>query len=181
MDREEHLVLLPMVAQILVATDVTSRGLDIKDVEMIINYDVPTTVEVYTHRIGRSGRMGKKGVAISLISPKEEPFVDELGANVVLSKMPYALATSTHLNPPRAFFVTVCIDAGKKQKLRAGDILGVLTKDIGLEAKDIGKITILDTYAYVAIARQYAQKAFDGLCKTTIKNRRFRIWKLDKQ
>ena len=179
MDREEHLVLFANgSAQILVATDVASRGLDIKDVEMIINYDVPTTVEVYTHRIGRSGRMGKKGVAISLISPKEEPFVDELGANVVLSKMPYALATSTHLNPPRALFVTVCIDAGKKQKLRAGDILGVLTKDIGLEAKDIGKITILDTYAYVAIARQYAQKAFDGLCKTTIKNRRFRIWKL---
>ena len=177
-DRDEHLLLFANgSAQILVATDLASRGLDIKDVEMVINYDLPLTKEIYTHRIGRSGRMGKKGQAISFITPQEESFLKEF-ENVSLNKIPFSYENISLSNPPRAHFVTLCIDGGKKQKLRAGDILGVLTKDLGLDAKSIGKITILDQYAYVAIVRQYAQKAFDGLCKTTIKNRRFRIWKL---
>ena len=75
--------------------------------------------------------------------------------------------------------VTLCIDGGKKQKVRAGDILGVLTKDVGLDASSIGKINITDKYAYVAITRAFSDKAFEELGYKKIKGKAFRVWKLD--
>lgn len=179
-DRDEHLLLFANgSAQILVATDLASRGLDIKDVEMVINYELPQTMEIYTHRIGRTGRMGKEGLAISFVTPREESFFEELKE----AHFNFTCKTINELNPSRttpqkALYITLCIDGGKKQKVRAGDILGTLTKDLGLEGSVIGKIDILEKYSYVAIERDYVDKAFDGLCATTIKNRRFKIWKL---
>ncbi|NCD11447.1 MAG: ATP-dependent RNA helicase DbpA [Epsilonproteobacteria bacterium] len=178
--RDENLLLFANgSAQILVATDLASRGLDIKDVEMVINYDLPQTMEIYTHRIGRTGRMGKEGKAISFVTQSEEGFLNELkSAGFAFTCKELGALSPLHVNPKRASFITLCIDAGKKHKMRAGDILGTLTKDLGLEASLIGKIDILEKFSYVAIAREYADKAFDGLCATTIKNRRFKIWKL---
>ncbi|WP_067174703.1 ATP-dependent RNA helicase DbpA [Sulfurospirillum sp. UCH001] len=179
-DRDEHLLLFANgSAQILVATDLASRGLDIKDVEMVINYELPQTMEIYTHRIGRTGRMGKEGLAVSFVTPKEEGFFEELKeANFNFVCKAISELNPSRTTPQKALYITLCIDGGKKQKVRAGDILGTLTKDLGLEGSVIGKIDILEKYAYVAIQRDYADKAFDGLCSTTIKNRRFKIWKL---
>ena len=179
-DRDEHLLLFANgSAQILVATDLASRGLDIKDVEMVINYELPQTMEIYTHRIGRTGRMGKEGLAVSFVTPREESFFEELTeANFNVTCKSIGDLNPTLSKPKKALYITLCIDAGKKHKMRAGDILGTLTKDIGLEGSVIGKIDILEKYSYVAIEREYADKAFDGLCSTTIKNRRFKIWKL---
>lgn len=179
-DRDEHLLLFANgSAQILVATDLASRGLDIKDVEMVINYELPNTMEIYTHRIGRTGRMGKEGLAVSFVTPREESFFEELDeANFAFTCKKVSELSPTHTTPQKALYITLCIDGGKKQKVRAGDILGTLTKDLGLEGSVIGKIDILEKYAYVAIQRDYADKAFNGLCSTTIKNRRFKIWKL---
>ena len=179
-DRDEHLLLFANgSAQILVATDLASRGLDIKDVEMVINYELPNTMEIYTHRIGRTGRMGKEGLAVSFVTPKEESFFEELKeANFNFVCKAISELNPTRTTPQKALYITLCIDGGKKQKVRAGDILGTLTKDLGLEGSVIGKIDILEKYAYVAIQRDYADKAFNGLCSTTIKNRRFKIWKL---
>ena len=179
-DRDEHLLLFANgSAQILVATDLASRGLDIKDVEMVINYELPNTMEIYTHRIGRTGRMGKEGLAVSFVTPQEESFFEELKeANFNFTCKTISELSPTRTTPQKALYITLCIDGGKKQKVRAGDILGTLTKDLGLEGSVIGKIDILEKYAYVAIQRDYADKAFNGLCSTTIKNRRFKIWKL---
>lgn len=179
-DRDEHLLLFANgSAQILVATDLASRGLDIKDVEMVINYELPQTMEIYTHRIGRTGRMGKEGLAVSFGTPKEEGFFEELKeANFNFVCKAISELNPSRTTPQKALYITLCIDGGKKQKVRAGDILGTLTKDLGLEGSVIGKIDILEKYAYVAIQRDYADKAFNGLCSTTIKNRRFKIWKL---
>ena len=179
-DRDEHLLLFANgSAQILVATDLASRGLDIKDVEMVINYELPNTMEIYTHRIGRTGRMGKEGLAVSFVTPKEESFFEELKeANFNFVCKAISELNPSRTTPQKALYITLCIDGGKKQKVRAGDILGTLTKDLGLEGSVIGKIDILEKYAYVAIQRDYADKAFNGLCSTTIKNSRFKIWKL---
>lgn len=179
-DRDEHLLLFANgSAQILVATDLAARGLDVKDVEMVINYELPNTMEIYTHRIGRTGRMGKEGTAISFVTPREERFLEELHeAHFAFTCKDISELSPSHLKPKKALYITLCIDGGKKQKLRAGDILGTLTKDIGLEGSVIGKIDILEKYAYVAIAREYVDRAYEGLCATTIKTRRFKIWKL---
>jgi len=179
-DRDEHLLLFANgSAQILVATDLASRGLDVKDVEMVINYELPQTMEIYTHRIGRTGRMDKEGMAVSFVTPREEGFFEELKE----SHFAFTCKRISELNPTlsqpkKALYITLCIDAGKKHKMRAGDILGTLTKDLGLEASGIGKIDILEKFSYVAVLREYADKAYEGLCATTIKNRRFKIWKL---
>ena len=71
---------------------------------------------------------------------------------------------------------TLCIDGGKKKKLRAGDILGTLCKDIGIDHKDIGKINVFNTHSYVAIHKDSIKKAFNGLKNGKIKKRKFRVW-----
>lgn len=179
-DRDENLIKFSNgSATILVATDVASRGLDIKDVEMVINYDIPSSTEVYIHRIGRTGRMGKKGLSVTFFNHAQERFLDELKkANLSFTCKDAHADTPKKTIIEKASMVTLCIDAGKKQKMRAGDILGVLVKDVGLDATCIGKIDINDKYAYVAIAREFALKAFDALGYKTIKGKNFRVWKL---
>ena len=159
---------------VLVATDLAARGLDIESVELIVNYDFPHKAEDYTHRIGRTGRADKEGLAVSLCNDYEKRKIDEVRPTLKLKDI-------KELKVNKNFFMqgevnTLCIDGGKKKKLRAGDILGTLCKDIGLDAKDIGKINIFDTHAYVAIHKDVIQKAFNGLKNGQIKKRKFRVW-----
>ena len=179
-DRDESLLQFANGSvTILVATDLASRGLDIKDVECVINFDIPHTTEVYTHRIGRTARMGKEGIAISFYEPFQKPFIEELReAKINFTCKKYETLPLKNTNPYLADMVTLCIDGGKKQKVRAGDILGVLTKDVGLDASAIGKINITDKYAYVAITRAFSDKAFEELGYKKIKGKAFRVWKL---
>ncbi|MBV5278791.1 MAG: DbpA RNA binding domain-containing protein, partial [Campylobacteraceae bacterium] len=137
------------------------------------------SVEIYTHRIGRTGRMGKEGKAITFYEPFQKSFLEELREakiNFTCKDLDAIPTEGKRRYPPE--MVTLCIDAGKKQKIRAGDILGTLTKDVGLEGSAIGKIDITDKYTYVAIQRAFVDKAFEELGYKKIKGKSFRVWKL---
>ena len=159
---------------ILVATDLAARGLDIEAIDIIINYDTPMKTEDYTHRIGRTGRAEKSGLAISLC--------DEYGLKKLLEIKPKLNSKNIDdLRPNKNFYLqgsvsTICIDGGKKKKVRAGDILGTLCKDIGIENKQIGKINVYATHSYVAIDKSVIKKAFNGLKNGKIKGKKLRVW-----
>lgn len=177
--RDRDQVLLKFSNQsspLLVATDVAARGLDIKDLAAVINVDVAFDPEVHIHRIGRTGRAGQKGLALSLCAPAE---VQRANAIEALQERPLiwkdvpAYSDNARPEPPR--MVTLNIGGGKRDKLRPGDILGALTGDAGLPGSCIGKIDIFDLQAYVAVERSIAQKAQKRLEDGRIKGRSFRV------
>ena len=180
-ERDQVLVLFSnQSCSILVATDVAARGLDIKGLEAVINYELSFDPEVHIHRIGRTGRAGREGLALSLYIPSEAQRVTAIEA---YQGMPVRLAAidSLHvqqkqdLRPP---MVTLCIDGGRKNKVRPGDILGALTNASGIPAEQVGKIDIFDHHAYVAISRAAADKALQQLGAGKMKGRYFKARKV---
>jgi ATP-dependent RNA helicase DbpA len=177
-DRDEVLVRFAnRSCNVLVASDVAARGLDVQDLAAVINYELPTDSETYQHRVGRTGRAGATGLAISLVTGRERNRADALeaaqGTPLDWQKPPLATARPAVL--PQAAMETLRIDGGKTDKLRPGDILGALTGEAGLSAKVIGKIDIYATRSYVAIAREQVGKAIARLEAGKIKGRRFRV------
>ena len=162
---------------ILVATDVAARGLDIDALDAVINYQIAHDAEVHVHRIGRTGRAGSTGIACSLYSDEESHRVAILETNVdpILDSEalpPLSLLDKSVMKPTMA---TLKIDGGKKQKVRAGDILGALTGENGIAGKQVGKISLFDNFAYVAINRNAVQAALKKLAGGKLKGRIFRI------
>jgi len=160
---------------VLIATDVAARGLDIKELSMVVNYDIPHGEETYTHRIGRTGRAGKEGIAITLYDTYETQNAEEYqnGTREFLESSSLIKSQGFEMKPQ---FVTLVIEGGKKDKLRAGDLLGALTGDAGLKGSSIGKIDIYDRQAYVAIERGLINEAHKQLSKGRIKNKNFSVW-----
>jgi ATP-independent RNA helicase DbpA len=177
-DRDEVLVQFAnRSCAILVATDVAARGLDIAALPLVVSYDIAHDPDTHTHRIGRTGRAGEAGLAITLVTPRERPKAinveEQLGQPLPWQPLKLAAPKGKQLN--LAPMKTVVIDAGRQDKLRPGDILGALTGDAGLDAKDIGKIDVFATRAYVAIRRDLANKALERLRAGKIKGRNFRV------
>ena len=165
---------------ILIATDVAARGLDIKDLQAVINFELSPDPELHIHRIGRTGRAGNEGLAISLFMAAEQFRIEAIEAfqdSPVIIDKTSSLKTREdfRLSPP---MVTLCINAGRKDKLRAGDILGALTANNAVPGNQIGKIDIADKLAYVAVERPAARQALKVLSEGKIKGRRFRVRKL---
>jgi len=165
---------------LLVATDVAARGLDIKDLAAVINYELSRDPEVHIHRIGRTGRAGNAGLALSLYAPAEARRVAAIEA---YQKSPIALGELDKLRANNdielaAPMVTICIDAGRKDKVRAGDILGALTGPGGIDGGAVGKIDISDFHAYVAIASEHVNQALQCLAHGKIKGRSFKVRKV---
>jgi ATP-dependent RNA helicase DbpA len=173
-EREEVLIRFSNGSvSVLVATDVAARGLDVKDLSAVINYQLSPDPEIHVHRIGRTGRAGHKGMALSLYAKSEmhrleaiENFmnIDALSKDVLSENSD----TQINLTPE---FITLKIFGGKKNKIRPGDILGVLTKDAGIKSQFIGRINILDFNSYVGIHRDYVERAHSCLVQSKIKNR----------
>ncbi|MDZ4814490.1 MAG: helicase-related protein, partial [Pseudomonadota bacterium] len=177
-DRDEILLCFANGScNVLLASDVAARGLDIKDLGAVINYELPTDPDVYLHRIGRTGRAGRSGLALSLVTPRELPRAHAL-EDLRGEKLRWATQAPVRgriPNAPQAAMSTLCIDAGKTDKLRAGDILGALTGDNGLPSDAIGKIDTFATRSYVAIRRELLGQAHKRLSEGKIKGRSFRV------
>ncbi len=165
---------------VLVATDVAARGLDIKSLQAVINYELPRDPEIFVHRIGRTGRAGEKGIALSLFTPSE---VVRVNAIADYQKKPSICDVPESLDRDPGFIlqpsmITIQLDAGRKSKLRPGDILGALTGDAGLAGSQIGKIDIFDMSSYVAIERSALRQALNYLATGKIKGRTIRARKI---
>jgi len=163
--------------RIMVATDVASRGLDIKGVDMVINYDLPFDEEVYTHRIGRTARADATGTAISLtgshINPKTAYIRDRAteGDSKMLRIEKDCLMQSD--------WDTLCLGSGKRDKLRKGDILGTLCKEIGIKIEDIGKIDLTQNRSYIALHHLTTDNVLKALKHgVKIKKRKVKGWVL---
>ena len=177
-DRDEVLLQLAnRSCNVLVASDVAARGLDVEDLAAVVNYELPTDVDGYRHRIGRTGRAGRRGLALSLVAAREEARAQMIAAAQPRppTRESSPLATGRPAQPAQAPMTTLRIDGGKTDKLRAGDILGALTGEAGLPARAIGRIAIHATRSYVAIAREQADRALARLDQGKIKGRRFRV------
>ncbi|MDD7987055.1 ATP-dependent RNA helicase DbpA [Lentisphaera marina] len=176
-DRQENLVRFANKSvAVLVATDVAARGLDIDSIDLVINYHISRDFEIHVHRIGRTGRAGKSGVACSLYSQKEAHKIsllqEFLGQEIESESLPGREFLEE--NPYRPKMSCVKILFGKKQKLRAGNLLGALTGDKGLKGEQVGKIQIFDYYSYVAIERQSVNHALKILRDDKWKGRAFK-------
>lgn len=181
LDQNERTVVLTKFSNqsclILVATDVAARGLDIKDLEAVVNFDLPTDAEVYTHRIGRTARAGKEGLAFSFFVRSEKEKLHDI-ENYQGNKNEYLkfeeLNSNAHydLKPPMK---TMYINGGKKEKVRAGDILGALVNEAGLAATQVGQINILDKQSYVAITSSQFKDVLTKMINGKIKGRKFKI------
>lgn len=164
--------------QILTATDVAARGLDIKDLTMVVNYEISPDPEIYIHRIGRTGRAGKEGLALSLFQPSEIRKVQAIEAYLEKPLTFKNIPADANTDSPKPAVVTIIIDSGRKNKMRAGDILGALTANKTIAGKQIGKIDIYDFISYVAVAREAAKEALEILSEGKIKGRKVKIRKL---
>ena len=162
---------------VLVATDVAARGLDIDQLEAVINVDITPDPQVHTHRIGRTGRIDAKGLALSLAS------LDEMGSVGKIEQMQgresdwhpldeLVAAKGGPLRPPMA---TLQIVGGRKDKIRPGDVLGALTGDAGFAGSQIGKINVNEFSTYVAVDRQIASAAVQRLAAGKIKGKRVKV------
>lgn len=177
-DRDQVLVRFASKSiSVLVATDVAARGLDIDTLNLVINYHLSRDSEVHVHRVGRTGRAGKSGMACSLYSEKESYKVSVIEQENNLTVKPEDLPPINYLDKPIDTPSMVCfqIDGGKKQKLRAGDILGALTSDGGIAGDQVGKINLFDNRAYVAVAVAAANVAHEKLSEGKMKGRSFRV------
>lgn len=183
--------------RILVATDVAARGLDIEDVGLILNYDLPDKVETYVHRVGRSGRMDKKGEAISFVGFHDRVFMEELETtnieiNWIEKEVYEGMEEIDFVNNPYQEVIEIkkekheeikkeCfkiyIGAGKSKKMRAGDIVGAICEINGITGEDIGVIQIQDHQSYVDILHNKGEIVLKALQKKTIKGKKVRVEK----
>ena len=166
---------------VLVATDVAARGLDVAGLAAVINVEVTPDPEIHVHRIGRTGRAGETGLALSLAS------LDEMGSVGRIEQLqgrestwhPLAELTAAPGGRLLPAMATIHIQAGRKEKIRPGDVLGALTADLGYTREQVGKIDINEFATYVAVARDIGREAVQRLNQGRIKGRSVKARLLD--
>ncbi len=179
-ERDDVLVLFSNGSvRLMVATDVAARGIDIAELDAVINYELPYETNSYVHRIGRTGRAGEQGVAISLIDQRDRGRLGRYDRSLPLVERQNADSLPERFAPPEAAAMqTVVIQGGRKEKLRPGDIVGALTGEIGIPNASIGVIAVREKVTFVAIAHEHAAKARHGIKNGQIKGRNFNAFLL---
>ena len=159
---------------VLLATDVAARGLDIKGLPLVIQYELNRSSEVYVHRSGRTGRADTKGLALSFINPERESKnlsnalkAASLPTNVKFEQVPRVSRSTL----PELKYQLIKLDLGKKSKIRKGDILGALTREKVIDGKDVGVISIHVFFSFVAIRGNKVKQALNLLNNNPVKKR----------
>ncbi len=178
--RERDQVLIQFAnrsCSVLVATDVAARGLDIAQLEAVINVDVTPDSEVHVHRIGRTGRADQNGWALTLCGPTDRHRILTIAKIMQIEPEWHELEElQTEAESPLvAPMVTLQILGGRKEKMRAGDVLGALTADAGYTREQIGKINVTEFSTYVAVARDIAHEAVRKLNAGKVKGKTVRV------
>jgi ATP-dependent RNA helicase DbpA len=177
-DRDQVLVQFAnRSASVLVATDIAARGLDIAQLAAVINVDITPDADTHIHRIGRTGRVDEEGWAFSLASVDEMGRVGQIEKALGFSSDWHPLSELTDssplpLQPPMQ---TIQIMGGRKEKIRPGDVLGALTKDLGFAGTQIGKINVNEFSTYVAVARDIAPQVLRKLAGGKVKGKTVRV------
>lgn len=190
---------------ILVSSDITSRGIHIDDISLVINYDVPRDKENYVHRIGRTGRVDKVGKAITIVSPNEEKYLDEIEnytenkiENIMninedkiktgesnFRKLQNDLLKNKKINKNKNKDINeevtrIYLNVGKKKKIRVIDIVGALSNIEGIDNKDIGVIEVKDVCSYADILNYKGKEFLKNNKEITIKKKQVKV-KRDRQ
>jgi ATP-independent RNA helicase DbpA len=174
-DREDVLLLFSNGSvRVLVATNVAARGIDIDELDAVINYELPRDISEFVHRVGRTGRAGESGLAISLMGPREDRKVEAIELLKDVEPRPIS-GLPVHFDAPEpARMRTIMVMGGKKDKIRPGDIVGALTGDVGLDVDSIGRIAVGDRVTHIAVERDVAATALKGINNGKIKKRSFK-------
>ena len=175
-ERDQALALFALkCVNVLVATDVAARGLDIDALDLVINHHLAHDSETHVHRMGRTGRAGAKGLALSYVGPKDDmklSLLEDRFGPQSFTRLPSPNEVEDF--PAKAAMTCIRIEGGKKQKLRPGDILGALTAGKELSGADVGKIQVHDIWAYVAVQRPKAKLALSKITNGKMKGKSFR-------
>jgi len=179
-ERQRALMKLSLQAtNILVATDVAARGLDLPKVDVVISYDISESPDTHTHRIGRTGRAGEKGTAITLAGEEELERAIAFCDNPASKNISGVQHLRFHANRVMsANNVAIEIRGGKKDKLRKGDIVGALIKEASVPGEDIGNIVQSSNTTYLAVAVRSAKKTLKQFREGKIKGRRYSAVKI---
>jgi superfamily II DNA/RNA helicase len=185
----------------MVATDVAARGIDIDDISLVINYDIPQDKESYVHRIGRTGRVDRNGKAITFVTSGESKYLKDIhqyiGKEIELKERP---DKETVENKKPEFvekmnatpeikqrkgeqlsrdIIKLHINAGKKTKMRPVDVVGTICSIEGMSAVDIGVINIADVSTFVEILNNKGETVLKELQKKPIKGRLRKVKKVE--
>jgi superfamily II DNA/RNA helicase len=153
-------------ANVLVATDLASRGLDIPDIQNIVHYHLPESEEGYIHRVGRTARWDAKGRTFFILNAGES-IPNYVEGDVENYLLPSPFGEKMEVKLPR--MVTIYIGKGKKDKISKGDIVGFLCKAGGLKVDEIGRIDVKDRYSYAAVKHEKLQQVLQQTCGEKIK------------
>jgi ATP-dependent RNA helicase DeaD len=163
--------------RLLVATDVAARGLDISTVTHIINYDVPTSPDVYVHRIGRTGRVGRSGRAITFVETRQRRELEAIERHINSDITPWAAGATTKPTPveekPKRHSkphvarngseerVTLLVNAGSSAGVEVADVVHAITDGAGLDGEAVSNVRVLSRFAFADVPADEAQRVID--------------------
>jgi ATP-dependent RNA helicase DeaD len=176
---------------VLVATDVAARGLDISTVTHVINFDVPTSPDVYVHRIGRTGRVGRSGRAITFIEPRQKRELAAIEKHIGTEITPWAEGAHTkpapvaerprrHSKPrlsrngdePQAKLI---LDIGRAEGIEVADLVHAVTGAAGIDGEAVRDVRVLERFSFLSVPRSEAERVVEAVRGTPMNGTELRV------